>query len=117
MSLDSLDRILQALGVGMILVEIVKSFSQALQGKQSNADKKTGDETELSRLLLDINQKRFENAILELQATKAKLDQIEERLTIQYRENVHLRHLLGLGTNDPVTATIDDLRPRPPSSS
>lgn len=88
---------------------------QELQGEV--AVKETVDKTDFTRILVDQNNTRYDTVLVELREARDKLDAAIEQLTSQKMENLHLRHLLGLGPEDDLPSTRKEmlLRSQDPS--
>lgn len=98
------------LGGGAVLLRIADLIGQYFDNKSGTERKKTPDETELSRLLLDHNQTRYESLVRELEGVKVRVEELMGKVRDLEIENLHLRHLCGLGPDCEIPATRRQLK-------
>lgn len=93
------------LGGGAILLELSRWIGQAIADKGKRREKLTKDETELSKILLDHNQLRYDAVLKDIQDSRTREGNLEDKVRHLELENLHARHLLGIGPVEPLPMT------------
>lgn len=99
-----------AVSGGAVGLHLFKLLQELIRAKSRTDGKKVIDETQISRTLLQVNQYRFESVLRELEEVRGVLNRLEKSTRELEIANLHLRHLIGLGPNDIVPETKEDLK-------
>lgn len=71
--------------------------------------KKVPDETKVSMLLLQHQHNNYQNALTRIDDMERELREIRQTLLSYSAENLHARYLMGLGSDDPLPLTPQEL--------